>query len=67
MKTLTYIIITLSLLVSCQSDPVNNEFEKIDFPVIDYTINPTIDTTILDRKEQGFLLALKLLNFQMEL
>jgi hypothetical protein len=46
MKILSYFTIILTLLVSCQSDPVNNEFEKIEFPTVDYAINPTSDTTI---------------------
>ncbi|MFT6443601.1 MAG: hypothetical protein ACJASM_003163 [Salibacteraceae bacterium] len=46
MKIISYIIITLTLLASCQSDPANNEFEKIEFPTVDYTINPATDTTI---------------------
>ncbi|NQY31026.1 MAG: hypothetical protein HRT69_16365 [Flavobacteriaceae bacterium] len=46
MKILSYLIIILTLLVSCQSAPENNEFEKIDFPTTNFTINPANDTTI---------------------
>ena len=46
MKRLCYIIITLIISVGCKPDPVDNEFEKIEFQTLDYTINSASDTTI---------------------